>query len=197
MGAQNSKYDRSKRIDELREKRFKIMDDSFKMDDFSEKFKEWEKADKIDDKIKRLEEMDKIEKNFDKNINLNEYRNPDGTFNVYKCERSLDVKGGKASNSIIKALHHEGVAIGNGKKMFFTDFGTKKEFLDVRFWDSEEKKDKWKKIEKVGTSNATNDDIKKIFFGEKSEQWNSHDDYKPFAHNCKHYVKEKIWELTY
>ena len=150
---------------------------------------------KVKDKIKRLKEMDNIEKNFEKNINLDEYRNPDGTFNIYKCERALDFKGGEASNNVFKKLHHEGVAIGNDKKMFFTDYGTKKEYLDVRFWDSAENKDKWKKIKKVGTSNATSEDVKGILFGEKSENWNDHDDYKTFKHNCKHYAKEKINEL--
>ena len=51
----------------------------------------------------------------------------------------MDFKGGEASNNILKSLHHEGVAIGNDKKMFFSDYGTNKEFLDVRFWDSSEK----------------------------------------------------------
>ena len=74
--------------------------------------------------------------------------------------------------------------------MFFTDYGTKKEYLDVRFSYSTENKDKWKKIKKVGTSNATSEDIKGILFGEKSENWNNHDDYKTFKHNCKHYAKE-------
>lgn len=162
----------------------------------SEILESWEKKDKIEDKIKRLEEIDKIEKNFEKNINLDEYRNSDGTFNVYKSKRALDFKGGEASNNILKSLHHEGVAIGNDKKMFFTDYGTNKEFLDVRFWDSSENKDNWRTIEKVGTSNATDNQVKKIFFGKKSDNWNNHDDYSVRNHNCKHYANEKIEELT-
>ena len=58
----------------------------------SEILESWEKKDKIEDKIKRLEEIDKIEKNFEKNINLDEYRNSDGTFNVYKSKRAWILK---------------------------------------------------------------------------------------------------------
>ena len=186
-------YDRGERIKELKQQSDKIRDDTLKMyhdpkKSTSEILESWEKKDKIEDKIKRLEEIDKIEKNFEKNINLDEYRNPDGTFNIYKCERALDFKGGEASNNVFKKLHHEGVAIGNDKKMFFTDYGTKKEYLDVRFWDSAENKDKWKKIKKVGTSNATSEDVKGILFGEKSENWNDHDDYKTF------YIIENIMQ---
>ena len=63
--------------------------------------------------------MKEIEVNFDKNINLDEYRNKDGSLFIYKSERALDITGGEASNSIIKAMHHEGVAIGNDKKVLY------------------------------------------------------------------------------
>ena len=68
--------------------------------------------------LKDKKKMDEEEKNFTKNINLDEYRNSDGTFNVYKAKRSL--KGGKGPDKIIKKLHHEGVAIGNDKKKLWS-----------------------------------------------------------------------------
>ena len=138
--------------------------------------------------------MDEEEKNFTKNINLDEYRNSDGTFNVYKVKRSL--KGGKGADKIIKKLHHEGVAIGNDKKKFFTDYGVGEKDLEVRFWDDKEEKDNWDKIEKVGTSKISNDEVKDILFGESSEKWTNSDDYKLIKHNCQDYSKEKISQLA-
>ena len=90
-------YDRGERIKELKQQSDKIRDDTLKMyndpkKSTSEILESWEKKDKIEDKIKRLEEIDKIEKNFEKNINLDEYRNSDGTFNVYKSKRAWILK---------------------------------------------------------------------------------------------------------
>ena len=90
-------YDRGERIKELKQQSDKIRDDTLKMyhdpkKSTSEILESWEKQDKIEDKIKRLEEIDKIEKNFEKNINLDDYRNSDGTFNVYKSKRAWILK---------------------------------------------------------------------------------------------------------
>lgn len=187
-----------KKIKELKQKRNEIRDHALKMYDdpntsVSDRLLLWDEADKIDDKMKRLEKMNEIEENFDKNINLEEYRNSNGSLYIYKSERFLDTRGGKA---LPKSINHEGVAFGNDKKKFYTDYGTEKEFLDVRFWDSEEKKDNWKKTELVDVSYKSNDEIKEILFGEGSEERNNHDDYSIFNHNCKHYVKQKIDELA-
>ena len=76
-------------------------------------------------------------------------------------------------------------------KKFYTDYGTKKEFLDVRFWDSKENKDKWKKTKLVEITHASNDEVKEILFGEGSEEWINHDDYNIVKYNCKDYVKKK------
>ena len=107
----NPKYDRGKKIKELKQQSDKETDDTLKMynDPKNSTLKiltSWEERDKIDDEIKRLEKMDEIEKNFKKNINLDEYRNDDGTFNIYRTKRSLNFSGGEASNSIIKKFHH-------------------------------------------------------------------------------------------
>ena len=96
----------------------------------------WNKRDKIDNSIKRLKIMGENEKNFSKNINLDEYRNSDGTFNVYIAKRSL--KGGKGTDKIFKKLHHQGIAIGNDKKKLWTDYGVGEGDLEVRFWDDKE-----------------------------------------------------------
>ena len=127
---------------------------------------------------------------------MNDYRNNDGTFNVYKTERPLNTKNGEESYKLSKRIHHEGIAIGNGKKMLFSDYGVKdKPNISVRFWDSKEKIEKWEKIEQIGKSNSSNEDVKKIFFGKKSENWINPKDYNFCCHNCKDYSKEKIEEL--
>ena len=194
-------YNREERIRNLEQKSDEIRNDTLRM--YEDKkytttdiLDSWSKKDKIDDDIKRLKLMDENEKNFDKNINLDDYRNSDGTFNVYKTKRSLNTKGGKQTQKIIKILHHEGIAFGNDKKKFFADYGVGEGDLEVRFWDDKENKDNWEKIEKVGTTNASDEKIKDILFGESSEKWTNPDDYKVLNHNCQDYAKEKISELT-
>ena len=193
------KYDRNVRIKNLEKRSDELYTETMNMHhdskfSFDEILDSWHKKDKIDDEIKRLKKMDENEKNFTKNINLDEYRNSDGTFNVYKTKRSL--KGGKGVDKIIKKIHHEGIAIGNDKKKFFTDYGVGEGDLEVRFWDDKEEKDNWDKIEKVGTSKVSNDRVKEILFGRSSEEWTSHEDYKTFKHNCQNYSKEKISQFS-
>ena len=135
-----SDYNREEKIRNLEQKSDEIRNDTLRM--YEDKkytttdiLDSWSKKDKIDDDIKRLKLMDENEKNFDKSINLDDYRNSDGTFNVYKTKRSLNTKGGKQSQKIIKILHHEGIAFGNDKKKFFADYGVGEGDLEVRFWD--------------------------------------------------------------
>jgi len=197
MGAE---YNREEKIKDLEQISNKLRDDTLKMYEdkkcsTSDILKSWDKKDKIDDDIKRLKSIDEIEKNFSKNINLEEYKNKDGTFNIYKAKRALNTKGGKGSQKLIKKLHHEGIAIGNEQKKFFSDYGVGEGDLEVRFWDNKEKKDEWEKIEKVGTCKASENDIKKVLFGESSEKWTNPKDYALTHHNCQHYAKEKISEL--
>lgn len=142
-----------------------------------------------------LEQMSACEKYFSEKINLNIYRNSDGTFNVYKVERPLNNKYGNGSNTMSEVAHHEGVGIGNGKNIFFFDYGANNKQLGIRFWDSKENKDNWGKIKKVGKSNASDDDVKEIFFGKKNEKWMYPNDYSILFHNCQDYSKEKINEL--
>lgn len=199
MGNENNAYNRSERIKELEKRSDELRTKTLNMYN-DQKYTtrnildSWDKKDKIDNSIKRLKKMDENEKNFSKNINLDEYRNNDGTFNVYKTKRSL--KGGEGVDKIIKKLHHEGIAIGNNKKKFFTDYGVGEGELEVRFWDDKENKDNWDKIEKVGTSKASDKEVKEIFFGESSEDWTNKDDYHLIKHNCQGYSKEKINQLT-
>ena len=198
MGAENSSgYNREEKIKKLEKKSNEIRDYTLNMynepkHSTSEILDSWKKKDKIDEDINRLKKMNETEKNFSKNINFNDYRNSDGTFNVYKTKRSLNYPTGEASGKVVKILHHEGIAIGNGKKMFYSDYGVGEGDLEVRFWDGDEEKDKWKKIEKVRTSKASDDKVKEILFGEKSEKWTNRDDYKLLKHNCQDYSKEKI-----
>lgn len=66
--------------------------------------------------LKDKKKMDEEEKNFTKNINLDEYRNSDGTFNVYKAKRSL--KGGKGADKIIKNIIMKVLLLEMTKKNF-------------------------------------------------------------------------------
>jgi len=199
MGNENLEYNRDERIKNLEKRSDELRTETLNM--YNDKkyttqniLDSWDKKNKIDNSIKRLKKMDENEKNFDKNINLDEYRNSDGTFNVYKAKRSLN--GGKGVDKIIKKLHHEGVAIGNDKKKFYTDYGVGEGDLEVRFWDEKENKDNWDKIEKVGTSKASDKEVKDILFGKSSEEWTNKDDYHLIKRNCQDYSNEKINQLT-
>jgi Zn ribbon nucleic-acid-binding protein len=198
MGEDNSKgYDRQERINDLEKKSNRIGNDIDKMwDDPRFSFEECIHAGfaqrQVDDHIKSLKQMNKLDKNFKENINLNDYRNPDGSFNVYKAEIPLEMLGGEKGYKMLKILHHEGFAIGNGEKMLFCEYGITDDNLELRIWDSEEKKEDWVKIEQVGKSYASNEDVYNILFGENSEKWVNPHDYNLLSHNCQIYAKQKI-----
>lgn len=107
------------------------------------------------DDIQSLYQMEDNEEKFRNNINLDDYRNEDGIFNVYKVERPLNFreKWEKLDDKNRK-IHHEGLAIGNGKKMFYSDYGVKEGDLKLRFWDGKENKENWKRNTMVGKSNC-------------------------------------------
>ena len=146
----------------------------------------------IGDHINSLKEMDNRENNFCKNVNLDDYKNSDGSFNVYKVERPLNSKGGEGLYKMSNGAHHEGLAIGNGKNFFYSDYGVNEGNLGVRFWDGKDNKEKWEKMEKVGKSYASDKEVKDILFGQKSEKWANPNDYNILARNCKDYSNEKI-----
>ncbi len=204
MGEQNSKqnepYDRKKRIKNEENKSEKIQEDFYKMlEDPRFSLEECYHAailkGNYDNKLNSLKQMDETEDKFSKNINLNDYRNNDGTFNIYKTKRPLNCKVGEQLNNLSKKAHHEGIAIGNEKNILFSDYGVKDNHLAVRFWDSKENKDKWSVVEKVGVSNASDKEIMDIFFGEKSENWINPNNYNLLLHNCQDYSKEIINQL--
>ena len=49
------------------------------------------------DEINSLKKMNEAENNFNKNFNLNDYRNKDGSFNVYQTKRPLNNNSGEGS----------------------------------------------------------------------------------------------------
>lgn len=149
----------------------------------------------MDDRIKSLKQMNEKENSFSENIDLDKYRNSDGTFNVYKTSRPLNCPYGEKSYKMSKGAHHEGMAIGNGKNILYSDYGVNENNLGVRFWDGKENKENWAKIEKVGETKASDNDVKNIFFGEKSDRWVNPKDYNLVFHNCQDYSKEKIREF--
>ena len=99
--------------------------------------------------------------------------------------------GGSSFKSSSSNFFHEGIVIGNGNKMLYSDYGVdNEEKLHVRFWDSNHPKDQWRDVKNVGSSRASNDQVKNIFFGQQSEQWTNPYDYSLASHNCQHYAKQ-------
>ena len=155
------------------------------------------KIEKKEVDVRSLIQMEVNEEKFCKNVNLDDYRNEDGTFNVYRVERPLNFKDkGEKLDDKNRKLHHEGVAIGNGKNMFYSDYGVKEGDLKLRFWDSKENKEDWKRTTMVGKSNCSNYEVKEILVGEKSENWRNPNGYTKIFNNCQHYTNKKIKELT-
>ena len=140
--------------------------------------------------INSLKKMNEAENNFNKNINLNEYRNEDGSFNIYKTKRPLNNAFGEESYNKSSKMFHQGIAIGNDKKMLFSDYGVNDGNLNVRFWDSNQPKDHWRDVEFFGKSNASNDQVKDTFFGQNSEKWTNPNDYNLLFHNCQDYSNQ-------
>jgi len=92
-------------------------------------YEEYKHYEKIDESFKVTKEK------FDQ-INLKDFQNDEGTYNIYKLERPLKVKDtkiGNILNKIVKKIHHEGVAIGNGINYIVFDYGRKGGNLDFAF----------------------------------------------------------------
>ena len=142
------------------------------------------------DEINSLKKMNEAENNFNKNINLDDYRNRDGSFNVYQTKRPLNNYSGEGSYNNSSKLFHEGMAIGNGQKMLYSDYGVKEGNLNVRFWDSNQPKDQWRDTKMVGKSYASNNQVKNAFFGPNSEKWTNPNDYSLLFHNCQDYSNQ-------
>ena len=68
--------------------------------------------------------------------------------------------------------------------------------MDENEKNFDKNKDNWDKIEKVGTSKASDKEVKDILFGKSSEEWTNKDDYHLIKRNCQDYSKEKINQLT-
>ena len=191
----SNKYDRNETIRNLEQKRNDIDDlwDDPRFD-LEECVHAGTASNMIREHIEKLKDMNLKEEKFS-NIYLDEYRNSDGSFNVYKVKRPLNCPSGNWLFRSSPKLFHQGVGIGKEGKIIFSDYGTAKENSDVRIWIYTEGKDNWADIEKVGTSNASNEEVKDIFFGKNSEKWVNHNDYNLFLHNCQKYANEKIEEL--
>lgn len=202
MGAENSKIsfwqDKIRNEEQKQKEKIEDLDRMYKdpRSTCRQRLQVYDELDKMEKNLKIFHQMNINENKFNKDINLNDYRNDDGTFTVYKVERPLDFKFGKEANKAKEKLHHEGLAFGNKKNKFYTDYGVQDENVNVRFWDSKEDKENWEKIKEVGKSNASDNDIKEILFRNNIEKWYDPDGYSLIFHNCQDYSKEKIKELT-
>ncbi len=104
MGSEIYYHDRNLKIKALEQRRDQLYHDALFKPSISDRLNSWDEKFKVDDEIKRLKLMDEKEKKFEKNINLDDYKNSDGTFNIYKTKRSLNVKGGETSQKLIKKI---------------------------------------------------------------------------------------------
>jgi len=154
-------------------------------------YKEYKHYEKIDESFKE------VKAKFDQ-INLRDFQKDDGTYNIYKLERPLkgkDSKIGNILNKTVNKLHHEGVAIGNGKNYIVFDYGKKGGNLDFAFKITKDLNE-WKEIKLVGESSKNEKELLEIFFGKESEhKYSDGRDYKFITHNCQDYAKEHIKKL--
>lgn len=200
MGNDNSgQYNRNESIQKLENKSHELEKDIDKMwQDPIFSVEECVNAQKvqgnIDTKVKSLKAMNEYEKKFSQ-INLDEYRNKNGNFNVYALQRPLNNSSSNKSGTMSSKLFHGGVAIGNGQKMIYTDYGVGEGNSAVRFWDSNENKDNFQKINKIGESTLSNHQIKNTLFGKESENWSSPNSYSLIGHNCQNYQNQIIKDL--
>ena len=195
MGNDNQKeYDRNESIKKLEKKSEKLekdIDEMWKdpMFSFEECIHAQTAKEIMDDQVKSLNEMNESEKKFSK-INLDEYRNKNGNFDVYEVKRPLNISSSRQSSTMSSKFFHEGFAFGNEQKKIFTDYGVGEGNSAIRFWDSSENKDNFIKMTKVGESTLSNNKVKDSLFGKKSENWSSPNSYSIIGHNCQDYAKQ-------
>ena len=119
----------------------------------------------IGEHTEKLKDMNLKEEKFS-NINLDEYRNSDGTFNSYKVKRPLNCRSWNELYRVSSKLFHQGVGIGKEEKIiFFRLWHLERKFWLGRYWKSRNIKCfKWR-------------NKGYIFFGKNSEKWVNHNDY--------------------
>ena len=149
---------------------------------------------------KHYENVDKAfdnEKEKFKSIDLDEFKKNDGTYDIIRLKRPLKGKDsflGNIANKAIEKLHHEGVAIGNGKNYLIFDYGKKGGDLDFSFKISDNLNE-WTIKQNEGICSKNDNEIKEIFFDSDAEKWSSSRSYKINNHNCQHFAQNKIDKL--
>ena len=83
----------------------------------------------IGEHTEKLKDMNLKEEKFS-NINLDEYRNSDGTFNSYKVKRPLNCPSWNELYRVSSKLFHQGVGIGKEEKIIFFRLW----HLERKFW---------------------------------------------------------------
>ena len=154
--------------------------------------------------VKDYNHYDNVDKKFNENkkafskINLDDYKKSDGKYDVYRLERPLKGKdsiAGNILNSAVKKLHHEGVAIGNGKNFIIADYGRKGKDLDFEVKTSNNLND-WKNIKLEGTSSKSEKELEELFYGINNEKnWSDSYKYNFLKHNCQDFAEQIIKQL--
>ena len=94
-----------------------------------------------------------------------------------------------------KKLHHEGVAIGNGKNFIIADYGRKGKDLDFEVKTSNNLND-WKNIKLEGTSSKSEKELEELFYGINNEKnWSDSYKYNFLKHNCQDFAEQIIKQL--
>ena len=131
-------------------------------------------------------------------IDLNKYKNKDGTYTVTKLERPLGGKNskiGKMFNKINKNLHHEGLAIGNEQNQIIIDYGKKNKILDFDVKESNNLND-WTKKTQIQIISAEDIEMIDKIFGNDAQKWVDPKGYHILKHNCQDFVKNLISKLN-
>ena len=198
--AEEYKNEYQKRANKLTDKDLKEMNDSpwFDSDEMANAYNYRNGPYNEYKHYEKLSEYYETEKKRFNQIDLDYFRNDNGSFLVYRVERPLNNRFGVCLNNSAKKLHHEGVAIGNGKNFLVFDYGKRDNIIDFAFNETNNLKKDWREIQKEGESSKTDEEIKDIFFGKFMEdKFSDRRDYNFVTHNCQDYVKEIIKNLLY
>ena len=134
-------------------------------------------------------------------INLQIYKNNDGSFSVFKLQRPLGGMNstfGVAANNAIQKMHHEGVAIGNGYNFIVFDYGKKHQSLDFAFKQTTNLNSEWAIVSCVGKCFKNQMQLENIFFGRDIENnFSSGRNYQFIGNNCQDYAQTIINKLLY
>lgn len=143
-------------------------------------------------------EIEEEKRKFDK-IDLNKYKNKDGSYTITKLERPIKSKESKffgLLNNLNSKVHHEGISIGNEKNHIIIDYG-KKDNRKLQFEIKESTNlDEWETKTEIQKKTISDKKLKETILGKDIEDWSSRKDYDLISHNCQDFVKNVIQKVN-